>query len=253
MTDERADRDGQTPPPFDTAGPNEAATGPGGTPDRRTFIRQLSGDALVSAGRIAGLSSAVRRSLLAAGVSATRELDGSATREPAAASEPPSAQLLAGPPTSSIDAQRQPQPATRPAVDPVAALTSDQHDFLAHGHRAVLAVNDPTGPPHLSSSMYHWDGAILRLPAQMFAARAQHVDRDPRVSVFIEDRSSGALVVVSGVASLVYGDAVGLETMLVLTRYLPRDDAVARWDEMRGRGDAVVIQVRPTRFLWRTA
>jgi hypothetical protein len=229
--------------------------------DRRAFIRQLSGDAVVSAGRIAGLSTAFRRSLFAAGSAVTRELETSAAPGPVAGGPMPgAARPTAGietpeppeppPPAKPGPAARSPQAPAPPPADAVAGLTPDQHGFLARGERAVLSINAPTGAPHVSASIYHWDGAIFRMPSQMFAARAQLVDQDPRVSVFIEDRTSGAWVVVTGLASLVYGDAVKRETMLVLERSLSPGDAASRWDEMRARGDAVVVQVRPTRFLW---
>ena len=43
--------------------------------DRRAFMRQMSRDAVPTAGRLAGLSSVVRRSVVAAGVAATRDLE----------------------------------------------------------------------------------------------------------------------------------------------------------------------------------
>ena len=84
------------------------------------------------------------------------------------------------------------RPAPTAAPDPTLTLTPEQHDFLATGATATLAVNDPSGAPQLTSSMYHWDGSTLRLPGKMFTARATNIDRDPRVSVLIEDAASGA-------------------------------------------------------------
>ena len=216
--------------------------------DRRTFIRQLSGDAVVSAGRIAGFSAAFRRTVLAAGVAATRELD-----------PPPSAVPPTTDPAILAPAAAPPSPPTAAATPPagpsgdavVAALTPDQHDFLAGGTRAVLAVNDPKGAPHLSASPYHWDGDILRLPSQMFAARAAHVDRDPRVTVYIDDGSTGAWVAVTGIASIVYGEAVKAEVEQVLAQDDPDSAKREGWAALTSTGDAVVIRVRPSRFLWR--
>jgi hypothetical protein len=259
VSDERSETEETPAAPREPTGPPEAAPDRPGVADRRTFIRQLSGDAVVSAGRIAGLSTAFRRSLFAAGSAVTRELETSAGPEPVAGGPMPGAARPTAeretpeppPPAKPGPVTGSPQPPAPPPADAVAGLTPDQHGFLARGERAVLSINAPTGAPHVSASIYHWDGAILRMPSQMFAARAQLVDQDPRVSVFIEDRTSGAWVVVTGLASLVYGDAVERETMLVLERSLSPGDAASRWDEMRARGDAVVVQVRPTHFLWR--
>jgi PPOX class probable F420-dependent enzyme len=135
--------------------------------------------------------------------------------------------------------------------DPVVTLTPAQHDFLASGSKATLATNDPAGAPHLTSSMYSWDGDTVRLPAGMFTARAVHVDRDPRVSLLIEDPTSEAWLALTGVASLVYGPQVEVEMVPMLSRYFGADAAARRWDEMRSSGDQVVIRVRPTRIVWR--
>jgi hypothetical protein len=233
--------------------------------DRRTFIRQLSGDAVASAGRIAGFSTAFRRTMLAAGVAATRELESPPSTlppavEPAigdpASADPPDGDPSDAPPSmptvASLPSAASIPPGGLSGDDVVAALTPDQHDFLTRGTRAVFAVNDPKGAPHLSASPCHWDGEILRLPSQMFAARAAHVDRDPRVTIFIEDRSSGAWVTVTGMASIVYGEAVETEVATVIG-HDQGGAAAVDWAELRTIGDAVVIRVRPSRFLWRPA
>jgi hypothetical protein len=233
---------------------------PDGTPpalaDRRAFIRQLSGDAVASAGRIAGFSSVFRRTVLAAGVAATRELQ-PAPNDVAPEIDPSAGPVAADQPGTPTTEGATPAPPSsaggttaRPMVDVLAALTRDQHDLLARVTRAVFAVNDATGAPHLSASPCHWDGEILRLPSQMFAARAAHVDRDPRVTVYIEERSSGAWVTVTGTASLVYGEAATREIAGVIGDD-PGSAAATGWNSLLASADAVVIQVRPVRFLWR--
>ena len=132
-------------------------------------------------------------------------------------------------------------------------MTPEQHDFLATGATATLAVNDPSGAPHLTSSMYHWDGSTLRLPGRMFTARATNIDRDPRVSLLIENAASGARLAVTGVASMVHGDEADDELTLLLSKYLEPDAVEHRLQEMRSSGDQMVIRVRPTRFVWRPA
>ena len=132
-------------------------------------------------------------------------------------------------------------------------MTPEQHDFLATGATATLAVNDPAGAPQLTSSMYHWDGSTLRLPGKMFTARATNIDRDPRVSLLIEDAASGAWLAVTGVASMVHGAEADDELALVLSKYLEPDAVEDRLQEMRSSGDQMVIRVRPTRVVWRPA
>ncbi len=248
VTDEPAERDSLPTPPVETGQPPDPAGSTAERADRRAFIRQLSGDAVASAGRIAGLSSAIRRSVVAAGLAATRELE--AAPGPGLPDHVPAQTDATDLPSPRPGEVEMPQPTAR-VLDVVAALTPAEHAFLAGGDSAVLAVNDPAGAPHMSASIYHWDGAILRLPSLMFAARAEQVERDPRVSVFIEDRAAGAWVAVAGVASIVYGPGVEDELRLVLAESRLGETAAGRWAALRASTDAIVIRVRPTRFLWR--
>src|SRR5688572_8856235 len=84
------------------------------SPDRRAFMRQMSRDAVLTAGRLAGLSTVVRRSVLAAGEAVTRDLEPTSEDElpsdappvpdgpaPLATQPPPAAQLANDPPAAS--------------------------------------------------------------------------------------------------------------------------------------------------------
>lgn len=259
-------------PPDEPAGPT-ATPGAGGVPDdvpptaagqdvqRRAFLRQLTGEAVVNTARLAGLSAAVRRSLVAAGEAVVRDLDPStgeaAVRDPdPSTTDGPAARPDAGqasaPSASTVSAGDRP---TRPdpPVEPGQAITVTprQDEILRLGATAVLGVNDASGAPHLTSSIFDWDGATLRLPAELFAARAERVAVDPRVSVLVKEPSSDAWVAVTGWASVVSGDDVEAEMLPILRKYMSDDEADRLWTEMRTSGDRVVIRVRPTRLVWR--
>jgi len=135
--------------------------------------------------------------------------------------------------------------------DPVVALTSEQHAFLRTCPNAVLAVNDPGGHPLVASMIFHWDGTCFRVPGRDSTARVANIDRDPRVSLLIDDPSAGTWVAVTGVASLVYGDQVEADIRLILAKYHDEAEAARRWDSMRSTGGQMAIWVRPTRFVWR--
>lgn len=245
LTDHNGDPDLDTAPPpgaIESADATSEAA-PNSGPDRRAFLRQLSGDAVSTAGRLASLSSIIGRSVVAAGEAAIGGLETpSEDEQPTSPAPGPGAPVV-------IEAP----PIAPPQPDPVLTLTPAQHAVLAGGARLALAVNDPAGAPHLTSSMYHWDGMLVRVPAQLFTARSMNVERDPRISLLIEDGTSEAWVALSGVASVVYDGRVEGEMMLILSKYLAEDAAARRWQEMRASGDRIVIQVRPTRFVWRPA
>jgi Pyridoxamine 5'-phosphate oxidase len=248
MTDRRDDPDPQTPPADDSAASVDEAAGAvsDAGSGRREFLRQMSGDAVRTAGRVAGFSSIIRRSVVAAGGAAIRDLETVEAAGDVPVNEPlrDEAPVQPAPDPPAAQPQRH---------DPVAGLTPEQHEFLVTGTQAIMAVNDPSGAPHLTSSLYHWDGAILRLPGRLSTARAIDIDRDPRVSVLVEDRATEAWVAITGTASLSSVETVGAEMLQILARYFDVAVAARRWDEMRQTGDQVVIHVLPVRFVWRPA
>ena len=218
-------------------------------------MTQMSRDAVLTAGRLAGLSTVVRRSVFAAGEAVTRDLEPAAEEELPSDPQPvPNAPPRRRPPaTPAAQVAGDPPPTPTAVPEPTLTMTPEQHDFLATGATATLAVNDPAGAPQLTSSMYHWDGSTLRLPGKMFTARATNIDRDPRVSLLIEDAASGAWLAVTGVASMVHGDEAVDELTLLLSKYLEPDAVEDRLQEMLSSGDQMVIRVRPTRLVWRPA
>ena len=254
-------------PPDDPSGP---AAPPGDAPEqpgdpvadaaarrveRRAFLRQLTGDAVVATGRLAGLSTALRRSVVAAGVAAVDDGDAPGDEAPPAPaqvpapapSEPPGA---IEPPVVPATSAAPPQPAVPPTPDPASLLSPHQHELLEHGTTAILGVNDGSGAPHLTSSTFHWDRTVLRLPSELFAARVARIDVDPKVSVLVE-LGADAWVAVTGVADVISGDGVEAEMLTILRKRLTDDDAARHWSAMRSTGDRVVIRIRPTRFVWR--
>lgn len=225
--------------------------------DRRTFLRRLSGQAIEGAGRIGGMSQVVRRSVVAAGDAVSRELgaasDAGVDREVEPGVDPRPAAS-----DGSLDARVPAVPAPEPArpvpagpAAPSPALTPEQEEHLLAARSATLAVNDPSGHPHVTSSWFHWDGEVVRLPTGFFTARATNIARDARVSVVVERADTGAWVAITGTAELVAGPAALDAARPLLEKYRPAEDPVAAWAALGGAGDQAVVVVRPLRFTWR--
>ena len=221
-----------------------------GIADRRTFLRRLSGQAIEGAGRIGGMSQVVRRSVAAAGEAATRELTsaGDGVR-PAAGPDGPAQAAAAGSLPPVPDPVAASATKALPARPPV--LSPEQEAHLVAARSATLAVNDPGGHPHLTSSWFCWDGEVIRLPTPFFSARATNIARDPRVSLLIERADSDAWVAISGTAELVAVPAAVDASRPLFEKYRPGEDPVAAWTEHDRLGDQAVVIVRPARFVWR--
>lgn len=222
--------------------------------DRRRFLHRLSGDAVSTAGRLAGLSAAVRRSVVAAGHAAAEEIAPTAhppadapttgVREAGPARAEAGSARVADPPPGGI-----PEP---PPASPAPALTAEQDDYLRRMRSATLAVNDAAGPPHVTSSWFDWDGEVFRLPASLFTAKANNVARDPRVSLLIEDVETGRWVAATGMAETIAGPGVADESLRLRAKYGPGEDSAEASDDLYPAADRAVIVIRPTRFVWRT-
>jgi hypothetical protein len=244
MTDQPPDDRPRAPSVPDPAEAAHQSTGDRGQAvQRRAVLRHLTGDAVVTTARLAGLSAAVRRSLFAAGEAAIRDPELETAGEPSAAGEPPAAT------PAPVALPVRPDPAREPA--PAVTLTPRQNEFLSGASTAVLGINDPAGAPHLTSSIFHWDGTSVRLPSELLGARAARIDADPRVSVLVKDETTEAWVAMTGLASIVSGDAVQAAMMTILGKYMAPAEAERLWTEMRQSGERAVIVVRPGRFVWR--
>jgi len=130
-------------------------------------------------------------------------------------------------------------------------LTAQQEALLIEAATAVLGTNDAAGAPHLTASRFHWDGTIVRLPSDLFAARVERIGADARVSLLVAADRPDAWVSINGTATVISGDATEAGTMQILGKYLTDAEAAAAWTELRASGNPVVIEVKPSRYLWR--
>ncbi len=80
-------------------------------------------------------------------------------------------------------------------------LTEEQHAFLGDPHFAVVATIGPDGLPHQTVMWYLLEGDDLLLSTPHGSLKHRHLQRDPRLSVCVED--GFRYVTVSGRVTLV--------------------------------------------------
>jgi hypothetical protein len=215
--------------------------------ERRAFLRQLTGEAVVTSARLAGLSSAVRQSLFAA-------VEATAT-DVGPAGEPAPTPPITSAATREATPMAPPAPATHAArpvvpVTPV-ALSPRQEALLTNATIAVLGTSALAGAPHLTASRFHWDGSVVRLSSDLFSARVARIDADPRVSLLIADEGPDEWVAIDGTAAIVSGDAVAEGIMPILRKYMTDEAAERAWTQLRASENPVVIEIRPSGYVWR--
>lgn len=205
--------------------------------DRRTFLRRLSGEAVAAAGTVAGTSAAVARSMSAAAEAAARELG--------VADE--TADVPAHAPRSSVPHAM--ASATAAGSPLTLRALSEGEEALLRAQSAVIAVNDPGGPPHLSRGPFHWDGSVARMLGRLFGARVKGVQRDSRVAILVE-APEGWLTLV-GRATVVTGSAAAREAAPLLALLHPDERADEAWVLQSASGEQAAIVVHPERIVSR--
>lgn len=127
-------------------------------------------------------------------------------------------------------------------------------DFLSRMRDAILATVRRDGGPQATPIWYHWDGAALRMSTTRQTAKTHNIRRDSRVSICVDDQVGGSYVTLFGRAEIVEDDReqVAAESMPLLLRYMPPDEAVTRWARINATDDRVVLRVRPDRVIWRS-
>ena len=161
----------------------------------------------------------MRRSVVAAGDAAVREL-----------APPTPVEMIQDPALSSlrpVPAPRPVAPVPLPARPPAPSLTPAQAAFLRSARSGALAVNNPSGAPHVSLVALTWADDLLRISTALLSARANAVDQDARVSLLIHDPEPGGgrWVVIVGAAAI-EADPIDV--------------------------DRAMIVIRPTRFTWQS-
>jgi PPOX class probable F420-dependent enzyme len=124
--------------------------------------------------------------------------------------------------------------------------------YLAAPHIAVVATISRNGTPHLMPNWYRYDGKVLTVITRTDRLKYCHVQRDPRISVCIDDPPAASNdVVISGTTTWNDQDIWG-EARRIIARYrVPGevDGYLARWKtELRG-----LITVTPERIATRAA
>jgi PPOX class probable F420-dependent enzyme len=138
-----------------------------------------------------------------------------------------------------------------PAIDP------RLDDLLRRNRNAIVATTTPSGAPQATPTWYLWDGEAILASVPGWTVKVANLRREPRVSFVVDDQVSGAYAALTGRATLVEGppsdrEAVRVATWPLLRKYLPDDEAAARWARIDADGDRVLIHLVPARILWRS-
>jgi len=130
-------------------------------------------------------------------------------------------------------------------------LSTGQRALLDRMRNAVLVTVGANGAPHAAPVWYFWDGENVRISTLATTRKVADITADQRVAVCVDDQVSGEYLTIYGSATLVDGAAVTELTDPLLLRYMPPDEAAARWARINATNSRVVILVTPGRVVGR--
>ena len=132
-----------------------------------------------------------------------------------------------------------------------------QDYFLKKGRNAIWAMNGTDRGPNMTPYWYLWDeetGKFL-ISTLDWVAKVKDLRQDPKMSLLIDDPTSNL-----GLYVLVYGtgvvrgpgpDAVDGSIKLI-RKYRYSDEATwQHWNEINAKNDRVLVEMAPTKWIWR--
>ena len=125
-----------------------------------------------------------------------------------------------------------------------------QAKFLATTPNVTVATIRPDGLPQLTPNWFLWTGDVFWISTAAATVKTRNLRRDPRIVLCVDDVPSGDYVQVTGMATLIEGDAAREPTLELCRKYMAADTVEAHWETLISDGPQVVIEVRPDRFQW---
>jgi PPOX class probable F420-dependent enzyme len=137
---------------------------------------------------------------------------------------------------------QRPNEKTRPALG-----QDERERFLAGRRNAVLATNRPNGPPQVTTVWYLWTGQDFYISTRRDRYKYRHLQRDPRVTLCIDDAMAFTSVVVEGHAEFMEAD-IWDTTRMIVERYVDKPFAERMLVRMRSE-PRVLLVVHPEKWL----
>ena len=149
----------------------------------------------------------------------------------------------------SVDEARRSASAAPPLIE---FGVPERENFLATQRDAILATINRDGSPHATPTWYHWSQGVMTISSPAGTQKVRNIQRDPRISVCVDDQVTGTFVTAFGRAEMITGEEVDGLTWPLLLKYLHQDEARTRWSRINADRDRVAIVLRPRRLVWRS-
>ena len=116
---------------------------------------------------------------------------------------------------------------------------------------AIVAINRPgERSPHLTPVWFLWDGKALLFSITKDRAKYTHIQRDPNISVMVDDQASHQYVTVQGRAEIIDGNPAEIKKQMttIVEKYVPAQQR-SQYDSLINDPGRVLIVVRPDKMV----
>lgn len=129
-------------------------------------------------------------------------------------------------------------------------LTQDKiNTFLNGKHNAILATIKQDGSPQLTPVIYRWDGEQFWVSTTKDRAKYINIQRDPRISLCIDEAKTSTTVIATGKAQLTE-NALWADTLKIVERYRSPEQAAAYVKSMQDKNEPrVLIVLKPEKII----
>jgi len=128
------------------------------------------------------------------------------------------------------------------------ALTKEEiEQFLSERRNAVLGTIRKDGSPQLNPMWFHWTGEVFYISTTKTRFKYAHLQRDPRVTLCIDEATGFKSVIVEGRAEIVEKDIWG-PTQKIIEKYVAADQREARLARLRTEPRVLII-VHPQKWI----
>lgn len=132
-------------------------------------------------------------------------------------------------------------------------MTSDEvNAMLAQQLNAIVGVNRRQGGPQLTPVWFHWDGEVFSFSTTRDRAKFGLIERDPRISLIVDDLAAHRYVVAYGRAEIVDKDRARVAelTRPIVEKY-GGANAEAMLQSLAQDPNRVVVLLRPEKLIAR--
>ncbi|MGE0826224.1 MAG: PPOX class F420-dependent oxidoreductase [Candidatus Binatia bacterium] len=119
--------------------------------------------------------------------------------------------------------------------------------FLAERRNAVLGTIRKDGSPQLNPMWFYWTGDVFHISTTRNRFKYGHLQRDPRVTLCIDDATGYKTVIVEGRAEIIETD-IWQATQKIVEKYVDPPQVEARMARLRTE-PRVLLVIRPEKWI----